>query len=292
MSVFVQYVIDGLTVGSLYVLLALGFTLVFGVMGLMNVAHADYYTLGVFAFFGLASGWHVPIALAALASVVGAALAGVVVYLLVLKRVDRRYQLAVFVSSLGVSYFIENLLAQLVNFQTVAVPGLFSGSRFGLGGGISITDTELVLVLSTAGLAVALATWLRRSTTGRLMRAVAESETLAKLTGISTGRISMIAIVLASALAGIGGLLVSNTTLAIDPFAGDSVALKMFAVAVVAGIGSVNGAAIVGFALGVVEAVTSGYLGSQWQEVVGLAAMSVVLIVRPQGLFGTTNRVG
>jgi branched-chain amino acid transport system permease protein len=290
-SLFIQYVLDGLSVGSLYVVLALGFTLVFGVMGLMNVAHADYYTLGVFAFLGLVSGWHVPVALAAVAAVLCATLAGAVVYVLVLKRVDRRYPLAVFVSSLGVSYFIENLLAQMVNYQTVAVPALFPSSLVFVAG-VPVETSEVTLVLVTAGAAWALATWLHRSTTGRLMRAVAENETLAKLSGINTTRISLITIILASALAGLGGLLVSNTTLAIDPFAADSVALTMFAVAVVAGIGSVTGAAVVGFSLGVVESVTSGYVGSQWQEVAGLGAMAIVLVARPQGLFGKLSRVG
>ena len=134
--------------------------------------------------------------------------------------------------------------------------------------------------------------WLQRSSTGRLLRAVSENPPLSEMVGIDTGRMMGLSVVIASLIAGVGGLLVANQTQGIGPFVANDVSLKMFAVAVVAGVGSVGGAIIVGFSLGAVESLTVGYIGSTWQNVIGLLAMVVILLVRPQGLFGRYSRVG
>jgi branched-chain amino acid transport system permease protein len=286
-----QYVLDGIAIGAVYVLVALGFTLVFGVMGIMNVAHADLYMLAVFVMLWVGKDAGLGTLPGAVAGVVGVGAVGWLLFTLVLKRIDRAQPLALFVATLGISYFLENLVAALVSFRTRPVPALFKSNFYEIAG-LRVSSGQLLLLAVTLAIAVGLSLWLRRSTTGKLMRAVAESPPLAEAVGVHTMRIMAIAVVIASVVAGLGGVLVSNTTLAIDPFVANNLALKMFAVAVVAGIGSVGGAATVGFVLGVVEALAVGYWGSQWQNVVGLVAMVAVLLVRPQGLFGTYARVG
>lgn len=291
MTTVVQHVVDGLGAGSLYVLLALGFTLIFGVMGMMNVAHADLYMLSVFTFIWVGQDAHAGRVVGFLAGTLAALAAGYLIFVIVLRRIDRTETVALFVGTLGVSYVIENAVAEIVHFNDHAVPPLLPTRLWRLGG-VRLLDSDVVVFAATVAMGVGLLLWLKRSTTGRLLRAVSENPAVARLVGIDTSKMMGLAVLIASAIAGVGGLLVGNQTQGIDPFVANNVSLKMFAVAVVAGVGSVGGAIVVGFGLGVVEAFTVAYFGSTWQNVIGLAAMVVVLLFRPQGLFGRYARVG
>lgn len=291
MTKLVQYLVDGVAIGSLYVLVSLGFTLIFGVMGIMNVAHADFFMIGAMVMLLVGTTWHLGVLTGAFVGVVFVALVGVFLLRVVLRRVDKNQPLALFIATLGVSYVIENLVAKLVDYRTRAVPALFR-SVFMMLGGVRFSTGQMVLLGTTLAITVGLTVWLRRTTTGRLLRAVSESPSLSDVVGIDTGRVITIAVVIGSVVAAIGGVLQANVTLAVDPFVANSISLKMFAVAVVAGVGSVPGAALIGLLLGVVESLTVGYYGSQWQSVIGLLAMVAVLMLRPQGLFGTRVRVG
>jgi branched-chain amino acid transport system permease protein len=291
MTKLLQYLIDGVAIGSLYVLVSLGFTLVFGVMGIMNVAHADLFMIAVMVMLLVGSTWSLGIVLGSLAGIVVAALLAFLVLRVALRRLDKDQPLALFVATLGVSYFLENLVAKFVEYKTRSVPALF-GSKFLILGGVRFSTGQIALLAATLTIAIGLTLWLVRSPTGRLLRAVSESPGLSEVVGIDTNRMITIAVVIAAVIAAVGGLLQANTTLAIDPFVANSISLKMFAVAVVAGVGSVPGATVIGFSLGIVESLTVGYYGSQWQSVIGLVAMVAVLMLRPQGLFGRNLRVG
>lgn len=291
MRAFVQYLVDGLASGSLYVLLALGFTLVFGVMGMMNVAHADLYMVAVFTLVWVGEDAGLGKAVGTVAGVAAGVLTGWLVFLIVLRRIDKTVPLALFVGTLGVSYFLENLVAKLVDFRARSVKPLFQTTTWHLGE-VRIANSDLVVFAATLAIAFALLWWLRRSTTGRLLRAVSENPTLSETVGIDTSKMMGLSVLIASAIAAVGGLLVANKTQGINPFVANDVALKMFAVAVVAGIGSVGGATVVGLSLGVVESLAVGYVGSSAQNVIGLLAMVLVLLFRPQGLFGRSARVG
>lgn len=291
MTKLLQYLVDGVAIGSLYVLISLGFTLIFGVMGIMNVAHADFFMIGTMIMLLVGTTWRLGVVTGAFAGVISVAILGVFLLRIVLRRVDKNQPLALFIATLGVSYVIENLVAKLVDYRTRAVPALFK-SVFLKVGGVRFSTGQIVLLGTTLAITVGLTAWLKRTTTGRLLRAVSESPALSDVVGIDTGRIITIAVIIGSLIAAIGGVLQANTTLAVDPFVANSISLKMFAVAVVAGVGSVPGAALIGFLLGIVESLTVGYYGSQWQSVIGLLAMVAVLMLRPQGLFGTRVRVG
>jgi branched-chain amino acid transport system permease protein len=291
MTTFVQYLVDGLGVGCLYVLLATGFTLIFGVMGIMNVAHADFYMVAVFTYLYVTSAAHLGVVPGVVGGVVMAGALGAVLFFGVLDRISQARPLALFTATLGVSYVLENFLAKVVAFQTKSVPALFPSQPLVVLG-VRFSSAQLVLLAATLMMAGGLTLWLRWSTLGRFTRAVSENMVLAELIAIDTRRVRLVAVMLAAAMAGFGGLLVANTTLSINPFVADTVSLKMFAVAVVAGIGSVEGAVVVGVLLGMIESVTVGYAGSQWQNVAGLLAMVLVLMVRPNGLFGRARRIG
>lgn len=291
MTSFLQYVVDGLSVGSLYVLVAIGFTLVFGVLGLMNVAHADLFMIAAFGLAWFATDLGLGVVFGALGAILLAVCVGMIIYFLVLNRLDNTQALTLFVGTLGVSYFLENFVAKLVDFKTRSVPALFETVYYSAFG-VQVSNAQLALFGCTLLLSIGLLLWLSRTEKGRLLRAVSESPTLAQLVAIPTRRMTALAVFIASLIAAIGALLVTNTTQAVDPFIANTVSLKMFAVAVVAGVGSVKGSVLVGLGLGIVEALTVGYFGSQWQNVIGLLAMVVVLLMRPQGLFGTRLRVG
>jgi branched-chain amino acid transport system permease protein len=290
-TTFVQYLVDGLGVGCLYVLVATGFTLIFGVMGLMNVAHADLYMVAVFTYLWVGTDAQAGVLIGVIAAVAVVCLLGAIIFFGVLDRIDKGRPLALFTATLGVSYVLENFIAKVVQFQTKSIPALFPSQLLRLLD-VRFSSAQLVLFAVTLLLSGGLTLWLRRSSLGRFTRAVSENAVLAELVAIDTGRVRLVSVILAAAMAGLGGLFVANTTLSINPFVADTVALKMFAVAVVAGIGSVEGALVVGLLLGMIEAVTVGYWGSQWQNVVGLLAMVLVLMVRPNGIFGRARRIG
>jgi len=296
---FLQYVIDGLGSGTLYVLVAIGFTLVFGVMGLMNVAHADFYMLAAFGLFFLGGaeglGWGV---LAATISVlIGSLLVGFAMFHLILKRLDKEIMIAFFVATLGVSFFLENLVAKLADFRVRSVPALFTTHAYVIEG-LYITNSVMVSLAAALIITFGLLAFLNYTEPGQLLRAVAENAMLANGVGINTGGMTLLAVLIGSCIAVIGGLLYANTTSTADPFVANTVSLKMFAVAIVAGIGSVGGALVVGLCLGIAESLTlwvgvrGGFDGSQWQNVIGLVLMVVVLMTRPHGLFGKFERIG
>lgn len=299
MTEFLQYVIDGLGSGTLYVLVAIGFTLVFGVMGLMNVAHADFYMLAAFGLFFLGGaeglGWGV---LAATISVlIGSLLVGFAMFHLILKRLDKEIMIAFFVATLGVSFFLENLVAKLADFRVRSVPALFTTHAYVIEG-LYITNSVMVSLAAALIITFGLLAFLNYTEPGQLLRAVAENAMLANGVGINTGGMTLLAVLIGSCIAVIGGLLYANTTSTADPFVANTVSLKMFAVAIVAGIGSVGGALVVGLCLGIAESLTlwvgvrGGFDGSQWQNVIGLVLMVVVLMTRPHGLFGKFERIG
>ena len=299
MTEFLQYVIDGLGSGTLYVLVAIGFTLVFGVMGLMNVAHADFYMLAAFGLFFLGGaeglGWGV---LAATISVlIGSLLVGFAMFHLILKRLDKEIVIAFFVATLGVSFFLENLVAKLADFRVRSVPALFTTHAYVIEG-LYITNSVMVSLAAALIITFGLLAFLTYTEPGQLLRAVAENTMLANGVGINTGGMTLLAVLIGSCIAVIGGLLYANTTSTADPFVANTVSLKMFAVAIVAGIGSVGGALVVGLCLGIAESLTlwvgvrGGFDGSEWQNVIGLVLMVVVLMTRPHGLFGKFERIG
>jgi branched-chain amino acid transport system permease protein len=286
-----QVGVDGIVIGSSYVLVALGFTLIFGVLGIMNVAHADFYMLG--ALLGLWVNATTPLGsvLWIIAAVALGAFFGGLLYVTVLRHLGQEHALAVFIATLGVSFFIEYLIARILGSQARALPGLFR-SRLHEIAGVRISDAQILLLGATVAITVALLVWMRYTSSGRSLRAVAENRVLAEAAGVDTTAVTLTAVIVASAVAALGGVLVSNTTLTISPFSADEVALKMMVVTIVAGPGSATVAAVAGFMLGIVESASVAYLGSQWQNPVGLVVLCVLLLLRPQGLFGRTTRVG
>ena len=288
---FLQVVLNGLILGSEYVLVAIGFTLIFGVMGVMNVAQADFYALGAFVMIWVCVNAGLGVVAGAALGMLSGLVLGLLYYFLVLSRLGEKDFFAAFIGSLGVAFFIENLLTSLVGSQGQAVPALLP-STFNSWGGLLISDPQILLLGATILITVGLLLVLSKTPFGRDIRAVSESRFLAAASGVNCRAVLIGSVAIASVIATIGGVLVSGTTLTITPFSGGDVVLEMFVVAIVAGMGSVGGAALTGFGLGVIESFTVAYVGSSWEQVAGLLVLVVVLILRPQGLFGRQVKIG
>jgi branched-chain amino acid transport system permease protein len=284
-------VLNGLIIGSEYVLVAIGFTLIFGVMGVMNVAQADFYALGAFVMIWVSVNAGLGIVVGAIVGMLSGLIFGMLYYFLVLSRLGEKDFFAAFIASVGVSYFIENLLTSIVGSQGQSVPALVP-YVFHNWGGLLVSDPQIVLLAATVVITVVLLLVLGKTPFGRDIRAVSESRFLAAASGVNCRAVMIGSVAVASVIATIGGVLVSATTLTVTPFSGGDVVLEMFVVAIVAGMGSVGGAALAGFGLGIIESMTVAYIGSSWEQVAGLLVLVVVLIVRPQGLFGRQVRIG
>jgi branched-chain amino acid transport system permease protein len=291
MTHVVQIIFDGVVIGSTYALVALGFTLVFGVVGVMNVAHSDFYMLGAYVSLWIGTNAGLGTVVGVLAAIAAGAGAGLLLYLVILRQLSQEQMMAVFIATLGLSFFIQNFVARFVGPDTVASTPLFHSSFHSVGG-IAVSDAQMLLLAATAVLGVGLVKWIGLSGIGRSMRAVAENGPLARMVGINVAMVLVVTVMVASAIAALGGVLVTNVTQTVSPFLSNEIALKMFIVAMVAGAGSVGGAVIAGVGLGIVESFAVAYLGSSWQHIAGFAILVAILMVRPRGLFGKVARVG
>jgi branched-chain amino acid transport system permease protein len=227
----------------------------------------------------------------AIIAILAGAIAGVLLYVIVLRRLRQEEMLAIFIATLGVSFFVQHLVARIVGPDTRASKALFQSSFHDIGG-VKISDAQFLLLGAMAVIAIALIKWIGLSRIGRDMRAVAENGFLARVVGVNVVATMVITIAVASGIAAAGAVLVTNVTQTVSPFLATEIALKMFIVALVAGAGSVGGAVIAGLGLGIAESFAVAYLGSSWQHVVGLVILVIVLMIRPQGLFGRAARIG
>jgi branched-chain amino acid transport system permease protein len=289
MTHVIQIVVDGVVIGSTYALVALGFTLVFGVLGTLNMAHADFYMLG--AYVSLWVGTSVGALAGVLAAVLAGAAAGALLYLVILRRLDQQDVVPAFIATIGISFFLENIVARVVGPQTQPSPPLFP-STFHYIYGVAISDAQILLIGATIIIGIGMSKWVGSSSLGRDMRALAENNFLARTVGVRAGLVMMVTLAVASAIAALGGVLVTNVTLTVTPFMSIEIAVDMFVVAMIAGAGSIGGSVVGGLGLGIAESFAVAYLGSGWQYIVGLLLLIVVLMVRPQGLFGRATRVG
>jgi branched-chain amino acid transport system permease protein len=287
----VQALLDGSFLGTSYVIVALGFTLIFGVLGILNVAHADFYMVGAYVSLYVLdhTGHSLWVALAT--AVATGVILGTAFYFVVVRRVAAEQQLAVFVATIGLSIFLENFVARIAGPDDRAYPQLVQSNYYRVSG-VVVTKPDLALLGATLLLSGGLLLWLRFTGLGSEVRAVAESRFLAAALGINVRRVILTAVVIASVIACVGGVMVASTYQNINPFLANGIALKMFIVVIIAGAGSLIGAVVVGFGLGITESYAVAYFNSSWQDLISLMLLVLVLLVRPQGLLGQRARVG
>lgn len=296
MEYFIELFFSGLTRGSIYALIALGYTMVYGIIGLINFAHGEIYMIGAFTAFIVATVLSIMgfpalaiFVIAAAAAVVWSSAYGYTVEKLAYKPLRNAPRLSPLISAIGMSIFLQNyvLLAQTSDFLPFPqlIPDFpFMDSMAGV-----IGSTDLVILLTTA-VAMILLTWLIKFTRiGKAMRATAQDQKMAMLVGINVNSVISATFIIGSALAAVGGLLIASHVGQINFFIGFIAGIKAFTAAVLGGIGSIPGAVLGSFILGLTEAFATGYVSSDYEDVFAFSLLVLILIFRPAGLLGKAS---
>lgn len=289
---FFQQLVNGLTLGSVYAVIAIGYTLVFGVLNIVNMAHGGIIMMG--AYIGLllvtVAGWDLFPAL--IGAMVGGAILGYLLEVLALRplRGKKVTHLAPLISTIGVSIFLESAALLVFGPQTRAFPTDYNQLMdFGL---FKISEIQIISMGTAIVLMVLLTLLLNKTRIGKAVRATAENIETASLLGIHTRRIITFTVMLASALGAAAGVLIALSFNAIEPTMGTSMGFKGLAVLIMGGLGNVGGAMASGFILGVAEVFSVAYGASSFRDAVAFGLIILILFIRPQGLFAKAGKGG
>jgi branched-chain amino acid transport system permease protein len=300
MDIFLQQIINGLVLGSIYALVALGYTMVYGILGLINFAHGDIVMVGALVALTVASilaGAGVPppaiVAVAIAAAIVVCVSLGVTIERLAYRPLRRAPRLAPLITAIGVSILIQYTAALIWGKQYISLPPLVSPVNVALGGA-QFTDVQAYIFLLACAVMGGLLWFIKSSRTGRAMRATEQNVDVAGLMGVNTNRIIAFTFVLGSAIGAIAGVMVVLYYGLGHYFMGFMLGLKAFTAAVLGGIGNVAGAMLGGLLLGLIESIASGYigdwtggvLGSNYRDIFAFMVLIGVLVLRPSGLMG------
>ncbi|HWC65527.1 MAG TPA: branched-chain amino acid ABC transporter permease [Thermoanaerobaculia bacterium] len=295
MSTFFQQLVNGLSLGSIYALIALGYTMVYGILRLINFAHGDVYMVGAYVgyyasirFRGETPSYPRAIAIMVFSMAVCAVL-GIVIERFAYRPVRRESKMTSLITAIGVSLFLENGGQLLFGADPKFFPSNAPHREFNVAN-VRITSEQLTVFVVSILLAVLLLSFIQRTRTGKAMRAVSFNLDASKLMGISTDRIIAITFALGSAFAAAAGVLVAMAIPKIDPLMGIMSGLKAFVAAVLGGIGNVPGALIGGLIIGIAEVFTVGYLSPTYRDAIAFAILIGILLFRPQGILGRVEK--
>jgi branched-chain amino acid transport system permease protein len=290
---FLQQLVNGVTWGSVYALIALGYTMVYGILRLINFAHGDVYMLG--AFFALyAARWlgaadH-PSPLKALAvllvAMAGCGLIGVVIERGAYKPVRRSSRLSALITAIGVSLLLENGGILLFGPDPKFFPQIIPSAQLSLGWGVTITNQQIIILVVSLVLMFALRFIVLHTRVGRAMQAVSYNHTASAMMGISVDRIITFTFLIGSMLAAAAGVLVALQNPKIEPLMGIMPGLKAFVAAVLGGIGNIPGAVLGGLAMGIAEVMVVGYLSPTYRDAIAFVLLILILLIRPAGILG------
>ena len=295
MTTFLQQLVNGVSLGSIYALIALGYTMVYGVLRLINFAHGDVYMLGAYTGYYLsrklkgAEPSLVSALLVMLGAMLACAIVGIIIERFAYRPVRRAARLTLLITAIGVSLFIENAAQLVFGPDPKFFPSLAPRADF-LVGGVRLTSEQLTVIAVSFILMILLRFFILKTRTGKAMRAVSFNLDAAKLMGISTDGIIAVTFALGSALAAAGGVLIGMQIPKIDPLMGILYGLKAFVAAVLGGIGNVPGAVLGGLLIGTSEVMVVGYLSSTYRDAIAFGILILVLLLRPQGILGKVQK--
>ena len=293
----IQRLFNGLSLGAIYALIAIGYTMVYGIIGMINFAHGEIYMIGAYiglvtlSAIGTQSGLplYVIIGLMLLVSVVLTGVYGFVVEQVAYKPVRHGPRLVALISAIGMSIFLQNWVALGQGARDMAVPSLIPGAlRFGSESAfeIYIPYTRVMIIVVAVALMIALTVYIKHSRMGRASRACSQDMHMANLLGIDTNRVISFTFILGAMLAAVGGVLIALAIGKLNPFIGFLVGIKAFTAAVLGGIGSIPGAMLGGILLGVAETFAAAYISSEYKDIVAFGLLVLILLFRPTGLLG------
>ena len=287
---FLQQLINGLALGSVYALLALGYTMVYGIIQLINFAHGEIYMIGAFAGFYSASTLKLPLIPTLLVAMVVSALAGIIIEKIAYKPLRNSPRIALLITAIGVSLFLQNAMRLLVGSNPKPFPDLINAGSINIGS-IQI-EVKTILMFGVSGLLVILLQFIVYKTkVGKAMRASSQDMEAASLMGINVDNTISLTFAIGSALAGIAGVLVAISYPSITPYMGAMPGLKAFVAAVLGGIGSIPGALVGGIAIGLLETFSKAYISTNFSDAIVFAILIIILLIKPSGLLGKKTNV-
>ncbi|AQS47197.1 branched-chain amino acid ABC transporter permease [Thioclava nitratireducens] len=279
----IQQIINGLAIGGVYVLIALGLTMVFGILGIAHFAHGSVSMFGGYLTFFLSSSLGLPLALAILIALIVGIVLGIAIELLAYRPVRNANHINAFIVALGLTMMVEGINLQFFGADQVIIQTNFD--RVFEIGGVTVPELRLYVILAAIALIGAMTVFVEKTKTGQAIRAVAQNRDAAILMGINVNTIPLIVFAISTMLGVCAGVMVGSL-FAIAPGVGEGLVIKGFAVLILGGLGSIPGAVVGGLVLGVTEALAAGFISSAYKDVIAFAVMIIVLLVRPQGLLG------
>lgn len=284
----VSYLINGISLGSVYAIIALGYTMVYGIAKMLNFAHGDVIMIGAYTVLTLMTGAGVDPLLAVLIGMGVCTLLGITIEKIAYKPLrGASSSLAVLITAIGVSYFLQNIALLVFGADTKSFVNVVSVPSVTLAEGeLTITGTTIVTIIVCLVIMCALMLFVNKTKPGRAMKAVSEDRGAAQLMGVNVNATISLTFAIGSGLAAIAGVLLCSAYPSLTPYTGAMPGIKAFVAAVFGGIGSIPGAMIGGILLGVIEILGKAYISSQVADAIVFAVLIIVLLVKPTGLFG------
>lgn len=284
---FLSYFINGISLGSIYAIIALGYTMVYGIAKMLNFAHGDIIMVGGFAIFTVVSTLSLPPLLGILVAVIVCTVLGVTIERVAYKPLRGASPLAVLITAIGVSYLLQNVALLIFGSNARQFTSVVNVPSLKLADGqLIINGVTMVTIAACVIIMVALTTFIYKTKIGQAMLAVSEDNGAATLMGIDVNKTIAITFAIGSALAAIAGALLCSTYPSLTPYTGSMPGIKAFVAAVFGGIGSIPGALIGGILLGVIENLSKAYISSQLSDAIVFSVLIIVLLVRPTGILG------
>ncbi|MDH6365434.1 branched-chain amino acid transport system permease protein [Enterococcus sp. PF1-24] len=285
MQIVMQQLVNSLFLGSIYALLALGYTMVYGIIKLINFAHGEVYMIGSFLGYYLINQYHMNFFVALILSMVISAFLGVAIEFLAYRPLRKSTRIAALITAIGVSYLLQNAMIYFFSSDVRAFPQTIEIVNFDIGF-MKVTNIQLMILVIALALMVLLQIIVQKTKMGKAMRAVSVDADAAQLMGINVNRTISFTFALGSALAAAGGVLIGLYYNSIDPTMGTVPGLKAFVAAVLGGIGIIPGAALGGFIIGLLETIANAVGLSMYKDAVVYAVLIIILLIRPSGILG------
>ena len=284
---FLAHLINGISLGSIYAIIALGYTMVYGIAKMLNFALGDVIMIGCYIVYTLMSGMGVSPIVSILIAVVGCTILGITIEKIAYSPLRKASKLAVLITAIGVSYFLQNSALLIFGADTKSFTSVVDMKPISLAGGrLKISGVTLVTVLVCIVIIIALMAFIKKTKAGQAMLAVSEDKDAAQLMGINVNQTISLTFAIGSGLAAIAGVLLCSAYPTLSPYTGAMPGIKAFTAAVFGGIGSIPGAFIGGILLGVIESLGKAYISSQLSDACVFAVLIIVLLVKPTGILG------
>ncbi len=285
---FISYLINGISLGSVYAIIALGYTMVYGIAKMLNFAHGDVIMVGSYIVFTIVSMIGLPPVVGILVSIIVCTVLGITIEAIAYKPLrGASSSLAVLITAIGVSYFLQNVALLVFGANTKAFTSVVNISPITLAdGALSITGETIVTIITCIIIMVVLMLFINKTKAGQAMLAVSEDKGAAQLMGINVNGTISLTFAIGSGLAAIAGMLLCSAYPSLTPYTGSMPGIKAFVAAVFGGIGSIPGAFIGGLILGVIEIMSKAYISSQLSDAIVFLVLIIVLLVKPTGLLG------